>query len=158
MAKVPTADDVARAMDALRRIVRALDSTNARAEGDLRVTSAQLFVLRQIDASPRLSLSELARRTCTAQSTVSEVVARLITQELVVRAVAAADARRSELTLSAKGRAIAARASATVQEQLVAGFECMSAGQQQTLADGLESWVERAGLGEVAPTFFFEAN
>src|SRR5512141_414836 len=95
----PATTDAARAMDALRRIVRALHSANARAEGSLRVTAAQLFVLRQIAETPGISMSGLAERTRSAQSSVSEVVARLVSEGLVHRRVSREDARRAELTL-----------------------------------------------------------
>jgi DNA-binding MarR family transcriptional regulator len=152
----PATTDAARAMDALRRIVHALHSANARAEGSLRVTAAQLFVLRQIAAAPGLSLSALAARTRGAQSSVSEVVSRLVAQGLVQRRASREDARRIELSLAAGGRAIAARAGETIQETLVAAFERLPPAQQESLAQGMEEWLRSAGLEGEAAAFFFE--
>ena len=92
-----------RAMDNLRRVVRAL-SASARSVSARGVSGAQLFVLRQIAAAPSLSLRELADRTLTGQSTVSEVVTRLVERGLVERIASETDARRAELTLTARGR------------------------------------------------------
>lgn len=149
--------DAARAMDALRRIVRALHAANARAEGSLRVTAAQLFVLRQIAAAPGLSLSALAERTRSAASTVSEVVARLVAEGLVQRRTSRDDARRADLTLTPAGRTIAARAGETIQERLVAAYERLPTPEQQSLVQGMEAWIVAAGLDNEPPTFFFSA-
>lgn len=145
-------------MDALRRIVHALHAANARAQGSLRVTAAQLFVLRQIAAAPGLSLSALAARTRGAQSSVSEVVSRLVSQGLVRRRASRDDARRVELTLSQSGRTITARAGETVQERLVAAFERLPVEQQESLAQGMEEWLRSAGLEGEAAAFFFERD
>src|SRR4051812_11101196 len=91
-----------RVMDALRRLVREL-SASARsthdANGDRSAPSgARLFVMRQIAADPGLSIGELAARTHARQSTVSEVVARLVDAKLVTRRARPTDARQAELT------------------------------------------------------------
>ena len=113
-------DSTRRVMDALRRIVRGL-STSARVlPGGSSVSGAQLFVLRQIDAAPGLSIGELAARTLAGQSTVSEVVARLVERRLVARRASALDARQSELTLTASGRRAIAAVEPTTQERLAA--------------------------------------
>ena len=149
---VKSATDAARAMDALRRIVHALRAANAGAP----VTGAQLYVLRQIGADPRCSMSEIAERTRSAQSSVSEVVARLVEKRLVERNTARDDARRAELTLTPLGQATCSTSGETVQEQLVRGFETLPASDQEQLAGALEHWVARAGLSGVLATFFLE--
>ena len=73
----PAIEPVAAAMDALRRIVRSLRIAERHSEAMLGVTTAQLFVLREVDKAGRITVSELARRTATAQSSVSEVLTRL---------------------------------------------------------------------------------
>ncbi len=151
-----TRSEAARAMDALRRIVHALHSANTRVEGSLRVTTAQLFVLRQIADAPGVSLSALAERMRSAQSSVSEVVSRLVSDGLVRRRASRDDARRVALTLSAGGKAIAARAGETIQERLVAAFDRLPSVQQEALAQGMEEWLAAAGLEAEVPAFFFE--
>ena len=157
-ARAPVASDAARAMDALRRIVHALHAANARAEAGLRVTAAQLFVLRQIGLQPGLSMKELAERTRSAQSSVSEVVGRLVSEALVDRRASLEDGRRVELSLTRAGRAIASRAGETVQERLVAAYERLDAGDQARLAELLESWLTEADLAAGPATFFFQKN
>ncbi|MEX2177232.1 MAG: MarR family transcriptional regulator [Gemmatimonadaceae bacterium] len=154
----PARADATRAMDALRCIVHALHSANARTEGNFRVTTAQLFVLRQIASAPGLSLAALAQRTRSAPSSVSEVASRLVAAGLVERCVATSDARRVELRLTRSGQNIAERAGATVQERLVAGFDGLPIETQERLVVALDAWLERSGLGGVSPSMFFETT
>jgi len=143
-------------MDALRRIVRSLRFADAVSEAVLGVTAAQLFVLRELAKSEPLTIGELAVRTATAQSTVSEVAARLASKELIVRQRSAVDRRRIDVCLSEAGRALLRRADETVQEKLLASFARLPASRQAVTADGLRAWVRAAGLADVEPTMFFE--
>jgi DNA-binding MarR family transcriptional regulator len=145
-----------RAMGGLRRIVRALRVGNIRAEASHGISSAQLFALRAIDSDPGGSLLDLAARTLTSQSTVSEVVARLVAQGLATRVASTEDRRRIELRISAKGRQILKASPSTIQEQLAAGFLSLPATMQRALADGIETWIIAAGLAAVPAAMFFE--
>jgi MarR family transcriptional regulator, lower aerobic nicotinate degradation pathway regulator len=145
-------------MDGLRRIVRALHAGTSASERVVGLSSAQLFVLRQLHTDPEQSLSDLARRTRTTQSSVSEVVARLVKRGLVARDPSATDRRRAVLTLMPAGEALLATAPETVQERLVAGFGRLEPAAQRALAESIERWLAASGLADVAPTFFFEPN
>ena len=148
--------DASKAMNGLRRIVRALRAGNAEMERVTGVSSAQLFALREIAGHPGRSLSDLAAATLTTQSSVSEVVARLIQQGLVVRKVAADDRRRTELVPTGLGRAALARAPQTAQEKLLASFRSLPESDQHRIAAGLEAWIDAAQLQHLTPTMFFE--
>lgn len=143
-------------MGGLRRIVRALRVGNIRAEASHGISSAQLFALRAINAEPGGSLRDLAARTLTSQSTVSEVVTRLAAQGLVTRVASTEDRRRIELRVSTRGQQILAKAPATIQEQLAAGFLALPSAKQRALAEGIETWIVAAGLAEVPAAMFFE--
>jgi len=150
------ADPATMAMDALRRIVGSLRSADAASEALLGVSSAQLFVLRELAKTEPLTIGELAQRTATAQSSVSEVVARLASKALVVRQRSAIDRRRIDVSLSESGRTLVQRADETVQEKLLAGFSRLSDARQTLTAAGLQSWVTAAGFADIEPTMFFE--
>jgi DNA-binding MarR family transcriptional regulator len=150
--------DAARAMDALRRIVHALHSANSRAEAAYRVSAAQLFVLRQIGAHPGITMSGIAERTRSAQSSVSEVVSRLVAQRLVDRAPSSRDGRRVELRLTAAGQDVARSARETIQERLVDAYERLEPRECATLATLMERWLDKAGLGAAPARFFFSGD
>lgn len=143
-------------MDALRRIVRVL-STSAHEPASRRgPTGAQLFVLRQIGAAPGLSIGELAARTLAGQSSVSEVVSRLVDRGLVSRRPNPSDARQAQLLLTARGRTAIRGTAPTAQERLAAGLATLDPSDRAQLARSLERWLESAGLAELPATMFFE--
>ena len=152
----PRTEPAAIAMDAVRRIVRALRAAQVDSHAALGTSMAQLFVLREVAKAGVLTVGELAERTATAQSSVSAVVARLATRGLIVRGTAAADRRRAAITLSNDGRAALASAPETIQERLIAAFRQLSPDRQRTIAEGMDEGVADAGLGHVVPTMFFE--
>ena len=150
------ADDVVNIMNGLRQIVQALRTSARASEATHGVTTAQLFVLRQLQAQPGMSLSEVAARTRTSQSSVSEVVGRLIANGFVDRALSARDRRRAELRLTARGLAVASAAGETIQERLLAGLHVLDEERRRALAEAMDVWLSAAGLTDVAPTMFFE--
>src|SRR6478672_9755222 len=87
-------NDAARAMDSLRRVVHALRVATRASERAFGLSAAQLFVLRQLSVEPGQSLRDLAQRTRTTQSSISEVVARLVQRGFVTRESSKEDRRR----------------------------------------------------------------
>jgi len=146
----------ARAMDSLRRIVHSLRVATRASERSFGLSAAQHFVLRQLALEPGQSLIDLARRTRTTQSSVSEVVSRLVKRELVSRRTSDTDRRRTELSLTPAGDAVLRRSPETVQEKLVAGFAALGETERRRIADGLEQWLAASLLGDVEPILFFE--
>ena len=143
-------------MDGLRSLVRALGASARTAGSTGSVSGAQLFALRQIDAHPGIGVNELASATLAGQSTVSELVSKLVRQGLVRRETAEDDARHVRLSLTAEGRRAIRKTKPTAQERLVAGLEALPAKTRKNLAKGIELWLDRSGLAHVAPGFFFE--
>ena len=148
--------DAARAMDSLRRVVHALRVSTRTSEHEFGLSAAQLFVLRQLSGAPGQSLRDLALRTRTTQSSISEVVARLVQRGFVAREASKQDRRRAVLSLTAAGQAVLGTAPETIQERLLHGFEQLDETSRRALADNLESWLTSSGLGSVEPTLYFE--
>lgn len=144
-------------MDSFRRIVQALRSSH-RAAGHLQLTGAQLFVIKVLGESERpMSVNELAEATQTTQSTVSAVTARLIERGLISSARAAADARRAEVTLTAKGRNVHRKAPATVaQLRLADALKELPTRDAQTLLRLLDAIGSKMGVGAEAAAMMFD--
>ncbi len=150
-----TAPETSRILDDLRRIVRVLRESSRTAERELGVTGAQLFALKAIAQAPSLSLGDLALRTRTHQSTVSVVVKRLVAAGLVRKVAADDDARRAELEITERGRALLRKAPEAGQERLLAGLERLPKARRRALATHLGELALAMGLeGEPAPMFF----
>jgi len=148
--------DVARALNAVRRMVRGLRSAAETVERDLRISAAQLFVLSELAEVPDQSVKDLAAVTMTTHSTVSQVVAQLISKGLVIRTTDALDGRRAVLRLTRRGANLLRKAPRAIQEDLVDGFATLWPAERRGLANGLEKWLAAAGLSGVPATMLFE--
>ena len=147
--------DLAAALAALNALVDALRVGSRGIERRLGISGAQLFVLQKLAEGPVSSLKELAARTFTHQSSVSVVVTRLVARGLVARTTFPDDARRVTLALTARGRALLAKAPETLQARLLASLERLSRAERKTLVEGLERLVREAGITGGTPTTFF---
>lgn len=139
-------------LDSLRRLVRSFRvGTN-----DGGPSPAQRFVLERLAEHPGASIGELARMTHTDQSSVSVVVSRLVEAGLVERKRSDDDARRAELSLTARGRALAKKSIPSGQAQLLTGLGSLSPTRRAALARELEALVEAMGIGDEPAGMFFE--
>jgi DNA-binding MarR family transcriptional regulator len=142
-------------LDSLRRIVQVLRESSRRAEQELGITGAQLFVLEQLVGVPSQSLNELAERTRTHQSSVSTVVGRLVERGLVVRQRSLRDARRLELALTARGRRMTANTPGVVQNRLIRTIDDLPPRSRRQLASLLRQVVGGLDAQERRPQMFF---
>ena len=145
-----------RALDNLRRLVRALRVSSHAIERQAAVTGAQLFVLRELDAEPDISIRQLAARTLTDPSSVSVVAARLVDRGLVARRRDPSDRRRVVLSLTRRGRSLLARAPEPVQVRLVAALRALPPAQLGPFERVLAGLVRAIDAGGGAPPMFFD--
>lgn len=148
--------DAGRAMDGLRRLVRAVRASNREIERSVGISASQIFILQALDAPPQPSLEDLAERTLTSTATLSEMVERLAAAGLVSFGAAAGTGRR-ELSLTGAGRSLCRRAPTPVQNILAEALRHLPAEQRRSLADGLEAWVAASHLAELPATMLFES-
>ena len=143
-------------MDALRCVVQGLRVSARAVEQRHGISGAQLFVLHQLAAGDALSVSALAERTFTHQSSVSVVVSRLAKRGLVRRRNGADDARRTDVTLTSRGRTLLGYAPEVAQARLVAGLQRLRPSDRRAVARGLTALVQHMGLRARTPNLFFE--
>jgi DNA-binding MarR family transcriptional regulator len=151
-------DDIIRAMDAVRAIVRALRINTRAIELKIGISLAQLFVLQQVAERPAESLNDLAERTATHQSSVSVVVRRLVDRGLVTRRSSSVDKRRVQIAVTPAGEAILKGAPRTIQVRLMTAMEKMPSAERRSLADLMEKWLVSAGISFTAPPMMGEAD
>jgi DNA-binding MarR family transcriptional regulator len=145
-----------RVINALRRITQAIRLSSSEIHDRLGITGAQLFVLQQLADQPGASLRQLAERTLTDQSSVSVVVGRLVAAGAVTRRTAAADARRTELTLTERGRALLRRAPPPAQSRLTASLRAVPGVQLRVTAGVLERAARAVSPARAPAPMFFE--
>lgn len=144
-------------LDGLRRLVQALRDSSKSAERTTDLSGAQLFALSILGEGQPLSVNELAARTRTHQSSVSVVVTRLVDRKLVRRKRSTTDARRLELSLTARGRALVEKAPPTAQHALIDAVEGLAAHERSALARTLAALGDAMAL-PATPQMFFEES
>ncbi len=149
-------DEATTVLVALRRIVRFLRLADREVEAACKISAAQLFVLHTLVDKPATSLSEIAERTLTDQSSVSTVVARLVERGLVRRTPSRSDRRRTELRATPAGVRMVLRAPRIAQLQMIEAIRTMPAARQVELARALDGLAVAIGANEVAPRMLFE--
>jgi DNA-binding MarR family transcriptional regulator len=143
-------------LDGIRRIVQALRESSRSAEKRVGLSAAQLFVLLKLSGERALSVNELAARTLTHQSSVSVVVARLVEAGLVVSTRSETDARRVEIALTRKGRAVLAKAPEAAQDRLITAITALPRVRRKALAEGLELLADAMAPRGRSPRMLFE--
>jgi DNA-binding MarR family transcriptional regulator len=148
---------VGKALEAVRRLVRALRLSANRARESVGVSSAELFILRALnDGGSAASLNELAARTYTDQSSASPVVERLRRRRLIRRRRSTIDGRRVTIELTDSGRALLQRAPLPPQAGVITALQRMSGAERDSLARGLGRLVAEMGLDHGQSAMLFE--
>ena len=140
----------ARAMSALREVMRAFNVATKKLERRFGLSGSQLEALEILHENPGLSPSDLACRSATDQSTASVVVKRLADAGYVDRRQDDGDRRRTHLTLTAEGEAILEKAAPSVPTKLREAFLRLGPPERVTLTQLLERWLSLAGLKRAA--------
>lgn len=117
--------------------------------------ASQLYVLHELNRESPLSINDLAERTGTDQSTVSVVVAKLITKGYVTRERSRSDARRLELSLSAKGQTLARTLPPPIQHLIIEGVGRLPRARANALAESLRDICDVLGVQDEHPPMLF---
>ncbi len=148
-------DSIASAVTSIRRLVRVLRLNAQRTHAIAGISAAQLFVLQQLRIDDRLSLTELATRTLTDRSSVTDVVDRLETEGLVARTADPSDRRRASVRITPKGRRMLSRAPDAPTTALVAALHALTPRERQSLARSLARLIQALGAADEPATMLF---
>jgi DNA-binding MarR family transcriptional regulator len=111
------------------------------------ITATQLNVLKLLQEIGDLSLSELSRRMAAQNSTITGIIDRMASAELVEREQSERDRRVWKIKLTNKGRDIAGKIEVAPWDLLRAALDALPAREQKQLVDILTkvaAHVERA--------------
>ena len=131
-----------RVVQALRRIIRAVDLHSRKLSAQHQITGPQLVCLLTIDELAPITLSALAREVHLSPSTVLGIVDRLEVKGLVRRKRDLKDRRLLQISLTGPGRGLIANAPSPLQDTLAHAMSELPADQQATIAQSLERIVE----------------
>jgi DNA-binding MarR family transcriptional regulator len=145
-------------MNAIRKIIHALEVSSHASQKGIGISGAQLFVLQILASGEVMSVNELAARSCTHQSSVSVVVSRLVEAKLVKRSASTADGRRLDLSVTAAGRRLMRSHIVTPQERIIAALARLAPARLHELRTLLEEVIALSDLDSAPVPMFFEAN
>ena len=135
--------DVLQFMRVLWAVVHSLQKASKRMAAELGVTGPQRLVLRVLGLFPGASAGTLASILHVHPSTLTGILQRLVAQGLLTRSADPADARRSVLELTARGRRVNAADAVTVESAVAGALKTMAAKDAAATRRVLTAIVER---------------
>jgi DNA-binding MarR family transcriptional regulator len=125
-------------VEALRRIIRAVDLHSRALVQKYRLTGPQLVVLRAIADTRPASVGEIARAVHLSQATVTGILDRLEARDLVRRSRSPDDRRRVVASLSPGAEERLRSAPPLLQEHFIRRFLDLEESEQQRILTSLE--------------------
>jgi DNA-binding MarR family transcriptional regulator len=145
-------------LNSFRRIVRAISRFNKDTRARIGLSTAQLFVLQQLQDGNPVGLKELARRASTDAATVAAITEKLEQKNLVQRRRSVTDLRVREIWLSPGGKILLHQAPDTPQSRLLRGISKLEPKTRESLGRVLRQLVKESGLEGESPAMFLEAE
>lgn len=125
-----------------RVAMRAVQAHSAWVERQCGVSAAQLWALWEVDRSPGLSVSEVARRLSIRPSTASNLLDKIETKDLIQRRRLGPDQRVVQLFATDAGRQLLATAPVPAQGALMDALPRLGETQLDELSRSLEALID----------------
>lgn len=138
-----------RLSELMERMMRAMSRVARPGCDHTELTPQQGMLLRELELSGPLSIGEVRRRYDGAQSSVSEMVARLARLGFVHKRPALDDRRAVMVAISARGRAVLTHWRGVMQAKHRAVFEALSDDEQERFIAAVQSVVDLAEKASV---------
>ena len=110
------------------------------------VTVAEWSVMRALYGKEPMPPSRLADEMGLSRGAITRLADRLIAKSLIMREASADDGRAQTLALTDRGRAIVPDLAALADRNDTEFFECLSAGERETLARLLKNLARRGHM------------
>lgn len=147
--------ETVRIVQALRRVVKALEIYSQEVRRAFGVTGPQLWALKTLERDGRITAGQLASALAVHQSSGSILVSRLEKEGLVRRVRAAGDRRRVYVALTSRGAALARRAPEAAQGRLLHGLSEMPLHRVRAIRRAVDAIVRAMEASDVKAPFFF---
>jgi DNA-binding MarR family transcriptional regulator len=126
------------ALIALRRIIRATDSSAKNLARETGLTTSQLLVLQLLESGELLTIGDIAKLVNLSQGTVTIIVDRLEERGLVARNKGKQDKRKVFVEITAGGRDTLAQAPKLLQTTFVENFARLAEWEQSYILAALD--------------------
>jgi MarR family transcriptional regulator, organic hydroperoxide resistance regulator len=143
-------------MQALRRIVKAIQDYSHEVSHKFGITGPQLWALKTIFQNGGIPLGELSRKMYLHPSTISGVIDRLENKGYAVRDRSHSDRRVIMVRLTPEGESLVKRAPNPAQGRLIHGLNGLGENDLKTIYDSVRKLVEIMEAQDLKVTFFFD--
>ncbi|WP_100644582.1 MarR family winged helix-turn-helix transcriptional regulator [Alteromonas facilis] len=118
---------------ALRRVIRAIDMRSKQLSRDVGLTGPQLLVMQNIGKQPGIMVRQVAENINLSPATVTSILDRLETKQLVQRVRSTEDKRKVGLFLTEAGQTILLDAPLPFQEHFINRFSQLKEWEQSQM-------------------------
>lgn len=143
-------------MQSLRRIIKAIQDYSQEVSNKFGITGPQLWALKTVSQSGKLSLGELSKKMYLHPSTITGVVDRLEKKGYVVRDRGQEDRRVIKVQLTTEGKRLVRKTPNPVQGKMIYGLRGLRREELNGIYDSLQKLVEIMEAQNVKVTFFFD--
>ena len=126
----------------LRVLFKAVQAHSKHVEKQCGLSSAKLWMLHELNSTPRIKVSKLARALAIHPSTCSNMLDKLEEEGFVCKERSKTDQRAVHLSLTDKGRTLLKNAPQPTQGELSGALEKLSKEDLTILETGLEKLVQ----------------
>lgn len=143
-------------MQALRRIVKAIQDYSHQVSSEFGITGPQLWAMKTIFQHGSLPLGELSKKMYLHPSTISGVVDRLESKGYVVRDRNHKDRRVVTVRLTPAGDALVRKAPSPAQGKMIHGLRNLEEDELYAIYNAVQKLVEIMEAQNLKVTFFFD--
>jgi DNA-binding MarR family transcriptional regulator len=140
----------------LRRVIRAIDLHSKQLVKVASVTGPHLRLLQLIKSEGGATLRELADAMSLSQATVTSIMDRLESRELIERIRSEQDKRKIHPQLTTAGEAILAKAPTGLQDSFVRKFDQLHSWEQHMIIASLQRVAEMMDASDIDASPFLD--
>jgi DNA-binding MarR family transcriptional regulator len=123
---------------ALRKVIRAIDMRSRQLNKDVGLTGPQLLVLQEVGRNPGVMVKQIAERINLSPATITSILDRMESRELVNRVRSTEDKRRVGVFLSEAGQTALDAAPLPLQEHFLNRFNSLEEWEKSLIVSSMQ--------------------
>lgn len=143
---------------ALRKVIRAIGLHSKHLNKTSGLTSPQLIIMQEIDNISGVNSGQVAKNVNLSAATVTNIIDRLESKNLVIRVRSTEDKRKVSLYLTESGKAILLNAPQPLQDHFIENFSNLAQWEQSQLLSSVQRLAEMMDANEIGAAPLLELN
>ena len=122
----------------LRKVIRAIDLHSKQLNKTAGLTGPQLHIMHEVSQTDGITASRIAQNVNLSPATVTNILDRIESRDLVTRVRSQMDKRRVSLHLTEKGKELLLKAPQPLQEHFIEKFSGLAEWEQSLLLSSMQ--------------------